>query len=556
MPERSASHPIIAERRRSAREPVAGNPPAGPIGTFVATDRGCLRRFDSVFARLLALHTRPHARRTLTLGRLMGASATQALAEARRGAFARADCSLPDGRTLLLRARRGIDGTRGWVEDVSAIRRTETRLRFAALHDPLTGLMNRRGLQQPLADLIAGSAARPASLIFIDLDGFKQINDVFGHAAGDSVLRQFATRLRQLLQPGDCAARVGGDEFVVALIGPVATDCGAWINRLEQSLDATPFRHFSHEFALQFSAGCLGLDPTISPDAAIDAADHDCARVKLGERAPGKLIEPALLSVLSRLHRQAGCPGLELLAQGVHASGTGLPMIGVEWLLRLRDDSGRRRRPSEFLPAARQLGLATQIDLWVMRCALDWLNRARAHPLSSGPPFLVMKLNAESLYDRRFQRQAIRLLGAQPSAAQALRIEVNARHIGRGAGAAAQLLENARELGTRMVLSGLSQVPVWMPEVLSLRPIAIKLDIALAEPCQERPLSHRGIQMLLDHCRALGIEACASRIESSQALAWARRIGFQQVQGFLFGKPGRIGEAVPRTATGSPARAS
>ena len=106
-------------------------------------------------------------------------------------------------------------------------------------------------------------------------------------------------------------------------------------------------------------------------------------------------MEPSLLSVLSRLHRQAGCPGLELLAQGVHASGAGLPRIGVEWLLRLRDDRGRQRRPSEFLPAARQLGLATQIDLWVMRCALDWLSRAKATPFFPKQPFLVMKLSAE-----------------------------------------------------------------------------------------------------------------------------------------------------------------
>ena len=160
MPERSISRPIVADRRHAARDTPGENPPVGPIGMFVATDAGHLSRFDPVFARLLALHTRPVSPRPLKLGRLMGTAATKALDQARHGAFASADCALSDGRTMLLRVRRSVEGTRGWVEDVSALRRNETGLRFAALHDPLTGLMNRRGLQRHLADVIASSGSR------------------------------------------------------------------------------------------------------------------------------------------------------------------------------------------------------------------------------------------------------------------------------------------------------------------------------------------------------------------------------------------------------------
>lgn len=522
---------------------------------FVSTDDGRLSRFDPVFARLLALHTRPPSPRPLTLGRLMGTAATRVLDQARHRAFASADCALSDGRTMLLRARRSVEGMRGWVEDVSALRRTETGLRFAALHDPLTGLMNRRGLQRHLADVIARSAVCPVSLVFMDLDGFKPINDVFGHAAGDSVLRQFSTRMRELLQPGDFAARVGGDEFVVALSGRSSLEADAWIRLLEHRMNAAPFRHFSHEFALQFSAGCLALDPTLSPDAALEAADRDCARVKSGEHTPGKLVEPSLMSALAGLHHEAECPGLELFEQGVHTSQAGHQQVGVEWLLRLRDGSARLRRPSEFLPAARQLGLAAQIDLWVMRRALDWLAASRITASSNGM-FVVMKLNAESLHDRRFQRQALRLLRAQPSTAAALRIEVNARHLARGPGAAAEFIERARATGTRAVLGGLAQVPVWMPQLLALRPAAIKLDVSLADNDREQPTTHQSIRLLLDHCRALGIEACATRIESTRALEWACRVGFDQVQGFLLGKPDAVARTTQHAGSGSAASAS
>jgi EAL domain-containing protein (putative c-di-GMP-specific phosphodiesterase class I) len=190
-----------------------------------------------------------------------------------------------------------------------------------------------------------------------------------------------------------------------------------------------------------------------------------------------------------------------------------------------------------------------------MRRALDWLAASRITTSSNGM-FVVMKLNAESLHDHRFQRQALRLLRAQPSTAAALRIEVNARHLARGPGAAAEFIERARATGTRAVLGGLAQVPVWMPQLLALRPAAIKLDVSLADNDREQPTTHQSIRLLLDHCRALGIEACATRIESTRALEWACRVGFDQVQGFLLGKPDAVARTTQHAGSGSAASAS
>lgn len=131
-----------------------------------------------------------------------------------------------------------------------------------------------------------------------------------------------------------------------------------------------------------------------------------------------------------------------------------------------------------------------------MRRALDWLTRARS-VASSNALFAVMKLTAESLLDRRFQRHALRLLRAQSSGAA-----------------------------------------------------AIKLDVSLADIDREQSVTHQSIRPRLDHCRALGIEARATRIGSTRALEWACRVGFDQVQGFMFGKPDAVVRATQQSGLG------
>lgn len=160
----------------------------------------------------------------------------------------------------------------------------EQRARHAATHDHLTGLANRAALQTTLADRLAGDAAAgDACVIFLDLDGFKDVNDRLGHHSGDELLQAAARRLRESLRPADVLARIGGDEFVV-LLGGAATPSGATVvvGRLVASLHA-PFVVADREVRVTASAGvAIGRPGTTTADRLLRDADAAMYRAKQG----------------------------------------------------------------------------------------------------------------------------------------------------------------------------------------------------------------------------------------------------------------------------------
>jgi len=197
--------------------------------------------------------------------------------------------------------------------------------------------------------------------------------------------------------------------------------------------------------------------------------------------------------------------------------------------------AGRVLLPADFLPAARRRGMAAKIDLWVIRQALRQLKPRSAFPAPT--EFCLVKLSAESLHDHRFQRETLDLLQAHPGAACRLRIELNGRYALRLSRRILDFVDQLQQCGSRVVLTGWMALPVWMPDVVGLRPAAMKLDVSTLASGPHRAESLRCIQTLVDACRDLQIETCAARVESQEVLALARETGFDQVQGYLFGRP-------------------
>ena len=142
------------------------------------------------------------------------------------------------------------------VEDITELKRREAKLSHQALHDPLTGLANRTLLIQRIRDTQSqrGRHARPSHLFYLDLDGFKAVNDRFGHAAGDAVLSQLAHRIAALLRAGDTAARLGGDEFAVLCEDTEPHHAAAIVERLHAAA-AAPFLVDDIEIVLSASVG-------------------------------------------------------------------------------------------------------------------------------------------------------------------------------------------------------------------------------------------------------------------------------------------------------------
>lgn len=216
-----------------------------------------------------------------TRSELPSATAAEALAADSPATLACSrDYVLPDGRVLLLRIFRAAGVLQGWIEDGGSRQRFDFQLRHPQDHDTLTELPGRRLFGEQLASAISRAQQHPAILVYIDLDGFRAVNNRIGHGAGDVVLREFADLLRAQLQTGEIAARLGGDEFAMLLTGGVDTLARTRRIRLRQILDGISLRLRGVDWAVKASAGCVALHPAMTCDEALAVADRRCAASK------------------------------------------------------------------------------------------------------------------------------------------------------------------------------------------------------------------------------------------------------------------------------------
>lgn len=447
----------------------------------------------------------------------------------------------------LLGANGQLEGWRGVGSDITAARLREREMVYLANTDTLTKLGNRHLFVNTLHGCFSGDVAvgNSATLITLDLDNFKTVNDMLGHLAGDELLKEVARRLQSITPFGSLLARLGGDEFawiVPAGLTPLQSEA---FGRDVRRVLAEPWLHQEHTFDVGASIGVANapLDG-VSPIALQRASDMALYSAKAGGRNKlcffdKKLDEYAMrrLALLNDLRQGLASQEFFVLYQPQIRFCDGA-LIGFEALVRWRHPLRGLVSPVEFIPLTEENGLIVPLGEWV-------LNRACSDAMT-WPAQLRVAVNVSSVQIERSNLletvlSSLRLSGLRDNR---LEIELTESSLMRDGEVAISLLNRLRGIGVRIALDdfGTGYSSLSYLQRFPIDKLKIDRSFVLAASAQEQDISKsKGAQSILRAilhlAQALGLETIAEGVETEEMAGMLSALGFENAQGYLYGQP-------------------
>ncbi len=448
-------------------------------------------------------------------------------------------------------------GYRGVFSDITERHRQSETLLHQATHDELTGLYNRRGLERGYAEVISSSDTRTEHVLcYMDLDGFKVINDTVGHAGGDKLLTKFAKLLSDTARRSDLVVRVGGDEFALFMPNCDIHDSRRLVNELHQKLSDFVFSFKGQTFKVSMSIGCVvthGLDASL--DDLLNEADQACYRAKRsggdqvcvysGSLTKTQEVEVARTQLTVDKFRDAlSGDKFTLYKQPIVATGDSQIIIGYEIMLRLQYESVVLM-PAMILPLAESYSLSVLLDRWVVANTLQWLSQDKQ--IKNSGEAIAINLSKGSVCDEKFVDDLVRLIEDSPIEGHRLNLEIAEGILQQRPKRAAHFISKLKPLGVQIVLDnfggGMSSLANLEGVEIDQLKLSGKLVRGLKNPFQQAVI--KGIQSLAD---ALGVVTLAPNVESGEVSRILHNSGVVRQQGFYFAEPIPVAQRIGAVA--------
>jgi diguanylate cyclase (GGDEF)-like protein/PAS domain S-box-containing protein len=436
-----------------------------------------------------------------------------------------------------------LTGLMGLITDISARKESERRLRQLALHDPLTGLANRILINQRIDAAV--TACEPddpgVAVLLLDLDGFKTVNDSFGHAVGDELLLAVARRIRSCLRDGDIAARLGGDEFALLLERIDSAETLAVSHRVLDALSA-PFSLRRGQVVVTASVGVVHASGQVADHDMLRDADVAMYKAKADGKNRVVVFEASMqervvtrLRLENELRAAVELGQFELYYQPYVDLDT-RRIVGLEALIRWHHPTRGLLLPGEFIEVAEDTGLIVPLGQWIVTEACTqagiWRKLDPDRPLT-----ISVNLSPRQLYDPLFVAIAARAVADSGLPPGMLTIEITENLLLGDAVLAGTRLAELRSFGIQVAVDDFGTGYSSLAYLRRYPVDVLKIDRTFVDPLTDGPRQAALVRSIIDLATALDVGTVAEGVERPEQASALSTLGCHVAQGFYFSRP-------------------
>jgi diguanylate cyclase (GGDEF)-like protein len=423
--------------------------------------------------------------------------------------------------------------------EIKARTAAEIEARNLARHDPLTGLPNRRFFEEKLEECLGdASAAHQVAVLMLDLDGFKTVNDTYGHAAGDKALNEFSRRVSRVLRPGTFLARIGGDEFAIIEPKIDSVDDPTNLARRIAAAAAEPFviDGATAEFGVGIGIAVAPDDGT-DPHELVKRADRALYRAKAAGRSSVCFFELEMdarverrMQIERELRSAIAADIIVPYYQPLVSLDGGNRIVGFEALARWESSSLGHIGPDVFIRIAEEIGLMPLLSWQLLRRAcLD----AKTWPSTFS---LAFNISPVQLRDPAVGLRILSILAETGFSPRRLEIEITEGALVENIAVAQAIIDELRAAGIRIALDDFGTGYSTLSQLLSFRLDKIKIDRSFVSRLNESNDGQVIVRAILGLAKGFGLTTTAEGVEDAGQLEYLKANGCSQGQGYLFSK--------------------
>lgn len=429
------------------------------------------------------------------------------------------------------------------ARDITDRKASEDQLVFSALHDSLTGLPNRRLFMERLERAFERARRHPqqsAAVLFMDLDGFKAINDRLGHAGGDILLNAIATRLKVCMRTSDTIARIGGDEFLVLLEGIQGIgEVEQIAERIHQEL-SLPFEVDGHQVFCSASIGISLVSAEYQlPEDILRAADAAMYRAKAQGKGRSETFTPkshaaGRFELQLDLGKALECGEFQLYYQPIVDLKSG-EVVSLEALLRWQHPDFGTLYPYQFLRQAEDCGLMIPIGEWTITTVCQ--QASAWHAAGFGWMRMAVNISAHQFFELDLQDLLPGILARNSLSPQNLELEISQHTAARDPNYTVQTFRELIRLGVQITIDNFENEDIAPEYLKSVGSGKVKIDGSFISEDLQSGTDHARLAEVIAWAHASRLRVVATGVETRRQLALLESQACDQIQGFLVGRP-------------------